>query len=395
MENKFAQVAQDPRFRFFGNVNVIGEQKTQASSSSTVSYRYPLAETLRISHLVPHYTHLLLAYGCSLARPLDIPGSYPGQLSNVHSALNFVNWYNGHPAAHDDEFLQSQPWRRVLLSSSKMHHATVIGAGNVALDVARIVLRSTSTLHPLFQADSAIKARAALRETDIPEPVLEELSRCSINHVDIVARRGPAQVAFTSKELREMMDLQGVAFVHPEAEHMQLADQQVKAMEAEAKSADLSVGAEQKQALSSESRVRKRLMSIIEKGSKSSDASVKWGMRFFQSPNALQGEQGDVKKIQWNEMAFEPLPSIQDRKEPWGGGSSQATGQRLQATGKHITTETDLVVASVGYQATPLEGEDAHQGPSGSFPWDAKRNVIRNRGGQVIDEEGHAVSRYS
>ena len=284
VEHKFAQVAEDKRFRFFGNVNITGDQ----TSSSDLTYTYPLATQLPITSLLPHYTHLLLSYGCSLAQRLGIPGSEPGELGNVHSALDFVNWYNGHPAAHDPTFLQEQPWRAIDFSD-KVHRATVIGAGNVALDVARILLRSKSTLNSLFTADTAIKARAALRETDIPEPVLEKLSKSQIDHVEIVARRGPAQVAFTNKELREMMELQDVAFEKPKEEYMHLAYEQVKALEAKAKGAINSEG-EDRQAAASEARVRKRLLSIIEKGSATKESKTSWSMDLFKGPNTVRAE---------------------------------------------------------------------------------------------------------
>lgn len=441
VENKFAQVAQDARFRFFGNVNVVGDSPSApssssastsggasslpgASSSSSPAYRYPHALRLRAADLIPHYTHVLLAYGCSLSRPLGIPGSAPGDLANVHAALDFVNWYNGHPAAHDEAFLRSHPWRRVSFgvgtdrnTSSGLRHATVIGAGNVALDVARILLRASSTLHPLFHADSSIKARAALRETDIPEPVLAELAGCRIEQVDIVARRGPAQVAFTSKELREMMELQGVSFRQPPPQHYALAHAQVRAMEAEAKglatpdppheghAASSAPNESHRQALSSESRVRKRLLGIMEKGSSATEAAVRWGLDFFKSPTALEGRPGEsvggtpppVARVQWDEMEFQRLPSEADRDQPWAAASAQATGQRVRSTGRHATTPTDLVISSVGYRAEPLEAltsqpEGTAKDSSFHIPWDAQRGMVRNRGGQVVNAAGVTVS---
>ncbi|PWN32368.1 nucleotide-binding domain-containing protein [Meira miltonrushii] len=381
VEHKFAQVAEDKRFRFFGNVNITGEN----SSSSSLTYPYPLATQLPITSLIPHYTHLLLSYGCSLAQTLDIPGSKPGELKNVHSALDFVNWYNGHPAAHDPAFLQQEPWRAVDFSQN-LHQATVIGAGNVALDVARILLRSRSTLTSLFTADTAIKARAALRETDIPEPVLEQLSKSQIDHVEIVARRGPAQVAFTNKELREMMELQDVTFIKPKDEYMHLAHEQVKALEAKAKGT-IDSGGENTQAAASEARVRKRLLSIIEKGSATKESKTSWSMDFFKGPNSLlpsSSKPTSVGGIRWDEMAFEPTPSTHDRDKPWSGGAT--TGQHhVRATGNQSERATDMVIASVGYKAAPLDSES-----NSLISWDVKKGIVPNRGGQVIDANGNA-----
>jgi adrenodoxin-NADP+ reductase len=213
VEHKFAEVASDPRFRFFGNVNVVEEAATKkldvAAGSSTKSkrasaYTYPHAIEIPLSTLAQHYTHILFSYGCSHSRPLGIPGSSAGELTNVHSALDFVNWYNGHPAAHDFDFLQSEPWRKVDLIGARQ--MSIIGAGNVALDVARIVLRASTG--SLLEATSSSKAREELAKSDIPEPILQHLSESKITQVDINARRGPAQAAFTNKELREMLALQ-------------------------------------------------------------------------------------------------------------------------------------------------------------------------------------------
>lgn len=410
MENKFAQVAADPRFRFFGNVNVVAssEPEVEADDRGTGKggrreqrpYPYPMAAQLPIDSLLPHYTHLLLSYGCSLARTLGVPGSEPGELGNVHAALDFVNWYNGHPAAHDDTFLSHEPWRRMAIESGgqQMRHATVVGAGNVALDVARILLRARSTLHDLFEADSAIKSRAALRETDVPEPVLAALSQSRIDHVDIVARRGPAQVAFTNKELREMMELQDVRFLPPKPEHMALAKQQVQALEAQSKGTT----GEGQQVAASEARVRKRLLSIIEKGSATGDGRVSWAMDFFKGPKALlpadedamaaaQHSSARVARVRWDEMEFEPVPSVKDRDQPWSGGGG--TGQRVRSTGRQTESQTDLVIASVGYKAAPLDNASygSAAGHGVQIPWDSGKGVVPNRGGQAIDSAGNPI----
>lgn len=394
MENKFAQVAADKRFRFFGNVNIVGSH-VEAATRLDSTYTYPLATPLRFSSLLPHYTHVLLSYGSSLSRPLGIPGSGPGQLYNVHPALDFVNWYNGHPAAHDPEHLAAQPWKQVDLAG--LQTATVVGAGNVALDVARILLRSTSTLHALFQKDEQVKARAALRETDVPEAVLDQLARSDIREVDIVARRGPAQVAFTNKELREMMDLQGVYYKGIRREDMEIAQRQVEAMERASKEG------QGHDALLGEIRVRKRLLSILEKGSKEKRANVDigWQTSFFQSPRQFLGKGGDeegsegsrqvVKAVEWDEMAFHGLPTSDEQQQPWSA-SSGASAAQLRKTGEVRQTKADLVITSVGYQGAPLDGADPIQTKSGLIPWDAKKGVIPNRAGRVLDDKSQPVS---
>ena len=178
-----------------------------ASSASEVTprsrnrYLYPRAVSLPLHTLTKHYSQVLFAYGCSQSRLLGIPGSEPGELANVYTALDVVNWYNGHPTAHDPEILAQEPWRRVDLSG--IRDMDIIGAGNVALDVARIVLRASTVMKESTKADVQAQARGPLLDTDVPEPVMAHLTQSRIDTVGINARRGPAQVAFTNKELRE------------------------------------------------------------------------------------------------------------------------------------------------------------------------------------------------
>ena len=107
----------------------------------------------------------------------DLPGSY--------AATDFVNWYCGHPDVDPDRF--------VLDAES----VAVIGVGNVAVDVARILVRDPEEL----------------RETDVSQPVLDALIASKVREVHMIGRRGPAQAKFTTKELRELGELAGVDVV--------------------------------------------------------------------------------------------------------------------------------------------------------------------------------------
>lgn len=155
--NQFSKVAQHERCSFFGNVTL----------GSSVS----LSELRELYHVV------VLAYGAESDRALGIPGEY---LSGIHSAREFVWWYNGHP---DGKNLSPD------LKSTDT--AVILGQGNVALDVARILLQSTSVL----------------ATTDIASHALEALEQSSIRKVYLVGRRGPAQAACTAKELREVLGI--------------------------------------------------------------------------------------------------------------------------------------------------------------------------------------------
>lgn len=115
--------------------------------------------------LPPHYDALLFAYGASKDRKLGIPGE--DTLQGIYSARAFVGWYNGLP-----EYADLTP------NLSKGEEAIVVGHGNVALDVARMLLSDVDTL----------------RNTDITEVALEALARKRVKRVRVVGRRGPMQV---------------------------------------------------------------------------------------------------------------------------------------------------------------------------------------------------------
>ncbi|CDU24593.1 related to NADPH:adrenodoxin oxidoreductase precursor, mitochondrial [Sporisorium scitamineum] len=385
VESKFATVSQDPRLRFAGNVNVVHSASTQNPYAGAV--QVPLEELSR------YYTHILFSYGAPTGRSLGIPGSGVGELGGVYSALEFVNWYNGHPASHDPTLLA----KHFHVDLSNKHHMTVIGAGNVALDVARIVLRSST---PFLESSARVTSNkapglAALEETDVPEPVLAELARCKVSDVDVFARRGPAQLAFTNKEVREMLSLEGIALRQPEKELLDNAAAQLDELTAKG-SSDASRANE----IASEVRVKKRLLSLLAKGSKAkAGEGVKaWGLNFFHSPaKFLPKEQGNnVGSVEWNITALQsgqPTASNLDAADPkkaaWGPTDATPTSA-ASATGQTVTTQTDMIVSSVGYQSEPLHSTTpsrgiVEEGRLVQLPFDPSRKIVPNVGGRVID----------
>ncbi|KAI9671679.1 MAG: NADPH-adrenodoxin reductase [Alyxoria varia] len=161
-QDRFEQVASSPRFQFIGNTKI--------------------GEDVPLSLLRKHYDALLFAYGASQDRLLGIPGE---DLKGVYSARQFVGWYNGLP-----EFAGLKP----VLDSGD--HAVVIGHGNVAIDVARILLSDVDSL----------------RKTDISEEALDALSSSKIRRVTIAGRRGPFQSSFTVAEVRELVNMASIDF---------------------------------------------------------------------------------------------------------------------------------------------------------------------------------------
>ena len=143
-EDTFEEVAESPRFNYIGNVRI--------------------GHDIKLVDMKPHYDAILFSYGASEDRPLGIPGE---DRLGVFSAREFVGWYNGLP-----EFQNLQP------DLQTGDQAVIIGQGNVALDVARILLTPVDVL----------------RKTDITGHALEALSRNKIKSVKVVGRRGPLQV---------------------------------------------------------------------------------------------------------------------------------------------------------------------------------------------------------
>ena len=148
---------ENKRARYFGNVKV-GERTG-----------------ININCLQNVYSGVVLATGCPTERKLNIPGE---GLRGVCGAGEFVKWYNGHPEMEETSF-----------DLRHVEDVVVVGNGNVALDVGRILLRNPDSL----------------RHSDMPLQVLEELRRSSVRKVTVVGRRGPAQAAWTAKELRECL----------------------------------------------------------------------------------------------------------------------------------------------------------------------------------------------
>ncbi len=149
-------VLEHPDVRFLGNVQV--------------------GKDLTTEDLSQHYDAVILAMGAAVDRRMGIPGEdLPGSVS----ATDFVAWYNGHPDAPIDRFTLGA------------RTAVVVGMGNVAVDVARILAKSPDDL----------------RTTDLPDHVLDVLDRSAVRDIFMIGRRGPVQGKFTTKELRELGDI--------------------------------------------------------------------------------------------------------------------------------------------------------------------------------------------
>jgi ferredoxin--NADP+ reductase len=178
VSNVFEKTATDQRFRFFGNIAV--------------------GEHVQAAELAERYDAVIYAVGAQSDRPLGIPGEdLPGSVA----AVDFVGWYNAHP-----HFAHMEPD----ISSGR---AVVIGNGNVAIDVARILVTDPDVL--------------AL--TDIANHALDALHARGVSEVVIAGRRGPLQSAFTTLELRELGELDGVDVIVDPADLAAITDEDAAA----------------------------------------------------------------------------------------------------------------------------------------------------------------------
>jgi ferredoxin--NADP+ reductase len=295
----YEKTAKKDGFRFFGGV-VLGRDVTRAE-------------------LLERYHVVLYALGTSDDNRLGIPGEdRPG----VHGATQFVGWYNGHPDAADHEYDLS------------CRRAVVIGNGNVAIDVARMLV-----LHP-----------DELASTDTADHAIEVLARSQVSEVVLLGRRGPAQAAFTNPELRELADLQR-AGVDVDVTDLQLDEHSARWLETEA---DITA--------------RKNveiLRDYAAAGPK--DASHKIVLRFLRSPVEIlgEGEHGPVTgvRVVVNEIQ-----------------RSEDGALRAVATDREEIIEAGLVLRSIGYRGKPVD----------DVPFDERRGLIRNTGGRVCAETGDA-----
>jgi ferredoxin--NADP+ reductase len=274
-----------------------------------------------VSHaeLMRHYTAVVYATGAQTDKSLGIPGE---DLPGSWPATEFVAWYNGHPDYRDAEFD---------LSSKR---AVVIGNGNVAADVTRILARGVSELETTDLADHALEA---LRESRIEEIV-------------VLGRRGPAQVAFTSAELRELG-------------HIEDVDLRVDPAEVELDPVSSRWLAEE-----GTFTARRNVTLLREFAARPprADAKRRIVLRFLRSPVAIRGE-GKVEAIdvRRNEIV----------RTDGGVLRAQSAGEDVE------TIECGLVLRSVGYQAVPLP----------DVPFDERRFVLPNEGGRVLTPDGEPV----
>jgi ferredoxin--NADP+ reductase len=289
----YDRIARSPEFRFFGNITV-GRDVT--------------VEALRAA-----YHAVVFASGAETDRRLGVPGE---DLLGSYTATEFVGWYNGHPDYRDRVFDLSQ------------ETAVIIGQGNVAADVCRILAKTVDEL----------------KHTDIAQHALDALAASRVRDIYVVGRRGPAQAKFTAKELRELGELEDAEVVLDPSE-LELNPESLAEFE-DRKGAAAKKNVEILREFAARPRAgRGRRIHF-------------W---FLLSPTAILGEHR-VTGVAFERNRLSGSPYEQ---------SARGTGERFELP-------AGLVFRSIGYKGVAMTG----------VPFDAKQGVFPTRESRITDEQG-------
>lgn len=294
----YEKIAANARFRFFGNIQ--------------------FGRDIHLENLQAHYDQIIYAVGAETDRKLNIPGE---TLSGNYTATEFVAWYNGHPDYVNCQFDLSHEC------------VAIIGIGNVAMDVTRMLAKSPDEL----------------AATDIADYALKALRTSKIRKIVILGRRGAAQAAFTPKEIKEIGALEGVDL---------LID-----------SEDVVLDEESKKSLETDKRARTNVEYLTEKSQEGPGTNPrKVNLRLLRSPVEIIGENGHVVgvKIERNALI-----------------RSESGEMRPQGSGEFETISCGAVFRSVGYHGIPLQG----------VPFDQINGVIPNERGRVVNPDSGEVVR--
>ncbi|HEU5153438.1 MAG TPA: FAD-dependent oxidoreductase [Gemmatimonadales bacterium] len=290
----YEKIASQPGVRFLGNVLIGGD--------------------LTREELLNHYHAVIYATGAQSDRPLGIPGEH---LRGSHAATEFVGWYNGHPDYQDHTFDLSQK------------NVVVIGVGNVAVDVTRVLSRTPEEL----------------AKTDVAAYALDALRNSGVKNVYMIGRRGPVQAAFTNPELKELGEMPGADIVVLPNE---LA---------------LDEGSRGALAKAEERTAEKNLHTLEGFAAKPQEGKpMRIHLRFLLSPLELHGD-GRVEAVMLSKNRLVPSANGELRAEP---------------TGETEVIPAGLVFRSVGYLGTGIPG----------VVFDARRGIVPNEEGRVVTAPG-------
>jgi ferredoxin/flavodoxin---NADP+ reductase len=293
----YDKIARLPRYSFMGNVSV--------------------GRDVTVEELRAHYHAVVFACGAETDRRLGVPGE---DLAGSHTATEFVGWYNGHPDYRDRSFDLSQ------------EVAVVIGQGNVAADVCRILAKSVDEL----------------KHTDIAEHALDALAASRVRDIHVIGRRGAAQAKFTNKELKELGELTNC--------------------DAVVRAGDLELNPESVAELNPKTNpVAVKNVEIFREFAARTPAGKprRLVFHFLEGPAALAGS-----------GRLEQVTLARNRLE------GEAFQQVARETGETEVLACGLLFRSIGYSGIPIAG----------VPFDARRGVFPSKDGRILDGAGTEVS---
>jgi len=276
-------------FRFLGNVEV--------------------GKDITVEELQLYYDAIVFSYGSESDKKTGLTGE---DLKNSYSAREFVGWYNGHPDYQDYTFDLTQK------------SVAIIGQGNVAVDVARILA----------------KTQNELKTSDITQQSLNALKDCKVTDIYMIGRRGPVQAAFTELEIKELGKLEDCdIIVKPE---------------------DLTLDDANKEELAASNKARKNYAILETLSQKPQEGkSKRIHIVFFQSPKAFNGTT-QVEGLTLDTINLE----------------GEAFKQKARPTGEETIIESGLIFRSIGYKGEGIQG----------IPFDDKKGVIPNEKGRVTND---------
>jgi ferredoxin/flavodoxin---NADP+ reductase len=295
----YDKIAANPGFRFFGNVC--------------------LGRDVSVADLNDHYHQIVYAFGCESDQRLSLDGE---DLRGVYAATDFVGWYNGHPDHQHHVF-----------DLARAERVALVGNGNVAMDVARILLADPEEL----------------AKTDIADHALPVLRASRVREVVLLGRRGPAQAAFSPKEIEEIQSL---------------PDVEVLVDEGEAALDDLSASWLEQEGARSQQRNVKFLQERAAAGPTGTKKVLR--CRFFVAPTALRGNGGKLAGMRIGRMKLVADADGTPRPKP---------------TGEHEDLDVDLLFKAIGYRGVPVPG----------VPYDERKGIVPNVDGRVAEAPGGAT----
>ena len=292
VQAQFEKTLSDPRCRFMGNVDI--------------------GKDIAFSELHKLYSAVILTHGADSDRKLNLTGE---DLSGSYTATEFVAWYNCHPEFADRHF------------NFSTKRAAIIGQGNVAIDVARILVK------PVEQ----------LALTDIGTHAVKALSNSTIEDIYVIGRRGPVQAAFTDKELKELGEISDCEVV---------IDKSV-----------LELSDIDKQELEQTDKVKRSNFRVLNELAEMPSRSAKRRLHliFFRSPVEISGN-GKVENLKLEKNTL----------------TGSVGNQKASGSGVFEDLPVDLIFRSVGYLGNQIPG----------LPFDSNRGVYPNERGRVLGADG-------